>query len=490
MIRPFFELLNGTAFRPDAINTEIRMSDRFFGRTVLAVSIRKNEILTAAVKFGRTGAPIIGKPSSIPFAPTDGADAIKAFIEKQAKAAKTEDVLLVGGQRWIANLIELSFQGADKERNRLLLEEPVKVIGERLLSGNVAAVVAHPTSNRSLKLTFTRGDLIADANLVSEAGLRLIRLHYGCYSLLRYIVEELPKTVAGKEILIIDGSSALMILNNDGDWDDVGFSAEIGGSSDAQEKVKELLSRRADTTKPLVFVSAIEFDFAAAGLVGDKVERLLGDQPLVEFYCACSEGKDHVAFDFNLESGNPRQHLAASRRSLVFLGLSLSFGGAAGAGYINYSMAREIDSTNRLNIESNEIIAQRGKITETIARVESDRAKAELLGKWITLGVSVQPIIVSTVEAAEIGLTLDEFSLKTWDGAPQMEVRFIARGELRRCGAYIDRVSTNLGQAGFMLSNPDQTPAPGGGAIIFIGRYNYPSPNKVSWKKPEEKVSK
>ncbi len=483
MLRPLLELLNGTAFRPDPINSEVRMAERFSGKTVLAVGFRPGLIKAAPVRFARNGTVTVGQESTAAWAQNDGADVIRRFVQKAAGAAKTEDVVLVGSHQWLSNLTDITFPGSDRERNRLLVEEPNKIVGENAGEATVLAIVTHPTVSRTLKFAFTKAELLTDCAIFHGTGLRLSRLSSGCYAILRYLAEEAPESIKGKELLIVDGNSALMVFSNDTAWDDSGFVSGFRNAAEAAEKVGELVSRRTDPTARLAVVSTIELDAETAKLTGSNIEHLLTTQSNPDFFCVCSEGKEHVATDLNPEPSEPRPHLPKSRRAFVFSALAISLGCGAGAVAVNLATLREVREINAAHEAQNALISEGARISEAIGRIERDRAKADLLGKWVSLGVSVQPIIVTTVESADNGVSLDEFSLRTGDGAPQMEMKVVARGDSRRIGAYIDKVSNAFGAAGFNLSNLDQTPAPGANAIIFVGRYNYPIPSKISWKK-------
>jgi hypothetical protein len=488
LFRPLWELVNGEAYRPDTINGDVRIPERFAGRSLLAVSLRGSTVSAVKVKFDKRGQPSVGEAKEFEWGVAQSVEAARNFVVRAAADAGTKDVMVVSARIWGgARHAEVLFQGPDRERNRLLLEDPSRVVGENVQGSNQVCAVGHPTVNRSVILTYEKKVLEMELELLADTGLRVVRLQNSIYSMLRYVVEEMPSAVREKDILVVDGSTALLVFTNEADWDDLGFIADVKSADQMAHEVKELLSRRPNPTRPLVWISSIEINVLASGLDGGQSERLLPGKNHVDIWCACSEGKDRVATDLNPEPGVPRQHLPVRLRGAAYFAMVFIVGGAVANVYTNLNVARETAAIKAVVSEIDNLAAERARIAEQIARVESDRTKADLMGRWVSLGLSVQPIIVSTVNATGNSVALDEFSLKTWDGAPQLEFKVVARGDLRRVNEFISHVSSNLADAGFKLSNPDQTAAPGGNGIQYVGRYNYPSPANVIWTKEASK---
>lgn len=483
MFRPALELINGTAYRPDAVNSGVPLAQRLAGQSLLLIGFRPGQIRASVVRFKRDGTAVIGTEQTASWSTNDTPDHSERFIKRIAMTTKVNAVLYLAPCRWLSSVVELAFQGSDSERNRLLLEDPLKVVGDRLSEGNVAAVVTHPRVGRSVKLVYTRAELVMHRALHQSAGTTVARLSSGIYEMLRYLSEVQPELIRDRELLLVDGSGALLLYSNETSWDDSGFAADFSSLADANQKVAELVSRRLDPSKPLAFVSSIDLDRKATGLDGPHVEHLLSEQTAPDFYCACIEGKDRLAIDLNPEPVEPRAHLPKSRRALVLAALALSTGFSVGTLVIDLSTRRRVTEANQLTAQTNALATARQRLTTSINKIESDRARAETLGRWISLGMSVQPVVVTAVEAAGSGVTLEDISLRTGDGAPQVEIRITARGDIRTIGAYIDRVSAEFSRAGFNLANLDQTPGNGANAVIYVGRYNYPSPHRIAWKK-------
>lgn len=482
MIKPIIELIDGTAYRPDSPNPEAPLRTRFVKNTLLGISLGREIFRIGPVKFDRAGNPIVGGVSSVNLAGISNADAtIQKVISDAIMKHKTSDAVLLLAPDLFLSTSEQSFRGRDVDRNRLLADDPQQITGMNVTSQLTYGFISHPKMNRGIAVSASRQSIDDMVTKAREWGVNIVRVQPATYSLLRWALEEHHTVVEGKDLLVIDDSFAAIVIDGKGDWVDVGFKMDNSLSVDLAAGIRDLLDRRHDTAKPLVWISTRDLH-AAGALLPSGAERLL-PHTNADFYAACAEGEGRLAVDFNTIPTPYRPHLPQKYRiGAIVCALVVGVSIVASLGF-HFQSDRNAKQTAEIHGSTATMDAESAKIDSQLKQIAVDQKRAERIGKWVVQGIYVQPLLASAMHATGNDVVLDSFSIILAPGQPQMEMKFVARGEGRKTGQFVDTLLRGLQNANFRLVNPRQDSLPGGGSgVSFSGQFIYPSPLDANWK--------
>lgn len=269
MLKKIVELINGRAFRPDTIDPGKPMRERFgFGknRSVAAFSFSPERIKAATITFGKEGVSF----SAPGFVKNDPLS--MDFVIRYAKEARCTEAAALVSYSWFAEKQDTAFRGSDEERNFLLRENPRELM-QRSPDADVAyALVSHPRRNQSVLFSYTKTVLARAIEPLTKTSLAVCRVQPGCYSLFNYIVNQrFDEVFPGNDLLIVDDCGLLLVMEQDGDWQEITFKSNPSGNF--SKLLPQMLASRSDKAKPLALATTLGSELSEA-----KVQEMNPDK--------------------------------------------------------------------------------------------------------------------------------------------------------------------------------------------------------------------
>jgi hypothetical protein len=259
MLEAFKNLFNGTAFLPDPRDSSYPIRQRLRNQNFIVACLTDQGMLAQVARFDRKGNL---QPRRLERSPEQASDEGKIrFLADIARRSDVTNLVLLVDNGWFASLVDNAFRGSRLEWERLLREEPRQIIISNPADGIRYASLNHPTMNRAVVFAFRRDILKAAEEMAGSAGLSLVRLQSGCYALLSSLVELAPEKAQNCDLLIADQGSLLLLIEEKGDWVDVGSRGDLTDQTVARA-LHDLLERRPNPGKPLAWVGP--------GVMGDR----------------------------------------------------------------------------------------------------------------------------------------------------------------------------------------------------------------------------
>jgi hypothetical protein len=115
-----------------------------------------------------------------------------------------------------------------------------------------------------------------------------------------------------------------------------------------------------------------------------------------------------------------------------------------------------------------------------IQAITRNRQRAEDIGQWLRVSLSVQPVLAAALEDLPEELTVRNFALQLAEGQSQisnLEVTLLGDGRL--INRQIDLMTQRFQNAGLQLVSPDPGAVDGG--IRFRGRFLFLPPDQIRW---------
>lgn len=504
MIDRIRQLFNGEAFKPDQLNYNAPIIDRFSARqSVVAFSFSPGRVKAVTITFDAKGEPSISKPTY--WTKSEGKRsedaATSRFLRDYAEKAKTNIAMVLVTHGWFASTLEHAFHGGDFERNRLLREEPREIVMEQTMESMLYAAVRHPTHEKSITFTFQKEPIANDVAALEDIGLKVVRVQSGCFSIFNYFAAKYHNKYSDADYLIVDEGGILLVLEGgQGDWVDVAYRSDVS-AVDFEGAIPTILARRNSQSKPLAVVSTLGSEFwdtLKTMDLGCEVKNIFAENDVrntfvPEFLALCSDyspgaqvvkGGEEVcvATDLKPEFPSFRPQLPRKYKSVFWGGLIVSAVMLAFVG-INYSNLSQADTAISKGESSVAAMDSETKvITSDIIKASANRARAERLGLWVGSAINLQPFILAALDGMPEQLSVQSFSVRLTKGQAQIDsVEIVLLGDVRRINRQIDNMTNRFQAAGMQLVSPDPVAIPGG--VRFRGKFIYPPAHIINWTK-------
>ena len=224
-MNPFKSLLTYRAFRPDPLDIEETLSERFRLRRLgtnrlVALSVGRTHWRAAVATFDKAGAASFSEIVTSPNA--TNREALNAWLAEYATQRKLKHVAVGMGHGFHATpLADVPRGMTDSECMRILREEPARLFGDGVVADDAYVVAYNPhVDTSSIQFRIKASELAPVREVCAAAGLLICRLVCEQVQLIELAYSRMPEGRPDfRGILLTQPSSSLLIpLGQGGTW--------------------------------------------------------------------------------------------------------------------------------------------------------------------------------------------------------------------------------------------------------------------------------
>jgi|GEM_PF-4275724 len=283
MLGSFLDILTFKAFKPDPLNFNVPLADRFVGSEVVGLAIGERSLRATVASVGSSGKLVDFSESVVRgYVPERLAHEVHSCLEEFG----CEHVVLLFRSGSEVTRSGITYRGTYEEQRLALEEEPGKVLGYEPEQDEGNLIVTSPEFDISLLFTYQNLWLKEIIETVESVGVSVCRSQFSMATVVDYLLKyKYDEAFNKKALMIVDSESVLCMHLEGGNWMGLAYRKAVTNP----KIIGELLQRVGATSGEVVYINLDESGFPEPlSQIFPNLEptRLIPDEAPADFFAA------------------------------------------------------------------------------------------------------------------------------------------------------------------------------------------------------------